>query len=262
MTIWDHHCHLDGSNTPGATLSERLEYVLRVADRMGIERLGLLLRAAGRDREIEQMLERHRRRVFCSLWMTLWNQTTEASLDQVNRWVADGPMVGIKLAGSDGVCSLPVYMPVFERAAQLRAEIAIHSFVIVGGEPPRPGGFVDTHGSRPQDVAELAGRLPETPVVFIHSGGDWELGLPAVRAARNVLVEISGSFPTRGMVEMAVREVGAERIVYGSDIGGRSFASQLAKVYGASITEREKELIFSGNLRRILTPILRTKGLL
>src|SRR3712207_6583780 len=32
---------------------------------------------------------------------------------------------------------------------------------------------------------------------------------------------------------MAVRELGAERILYGSDAGGRSFASQLAKVTGA-----------------------------
>ena len=68
------------------------------------------------------------------------------------------------------------------------------------------------------------------------------------------------SDPTSGFVEMAVRELGAERVIYGSDVGGRSFASQLAKVLGARIPQSAKELILGGNLRRLLTPMLRTKG--
>ena len=59
---------------------------------------------------------------------------------------------------------------------------------------------------------------------------------------------------------MAVRELGPERVVYGSDVGGRSFASQLAKVLGADIPDSAKELVAGGNLRRLLTPILRAKG--
>jgi hypothetical protein len=59
---------------------------------------------------------------------------------------------------------------------------------------------------------------------------------------------------------MGVRELGAERVVYGSDAGGRSFASQLAKVMGAEIPETARKLILGANLRRLLTPILRMKG--
>jgi predicted TIM-barrel fold metal-dependent hydrolase len=59
---------------------------------------------------------------------------------------------------------------------------------------------------------------------------------------------------------MAVRELGAERVLYGSDAGGRSFASQLAKVLGADIPDSAKQLILAGNLKRILQPILREKG--
>jgi len=57
-----------------------------------------------------------------------------------------------------------------------------------------------------------------------------------------------------------VRELGAERVVYGSGVGGRSFASQLAKVMGADIPEASKALVLGGNLRRLLGPILRMKG--
>ena len=59
---------------------------------------------------------------------------------------------------------------------------------------------------------------------------------------------------------MAVRELGAERVIYGSDVGGRSFASQVAKVMGANVPDSDKELILGGNLRRLLAPVLRKKG--
>ena len=81
-----------------------------------------------------------------------------------------------------------------------------------------------------------------------------------IRDEKNISAGIAGFDPTSGVVEMAVRELGPERVVYGSDVGGRSFASQLAKVLGADIPDSAKELVLGGNLRRLLTPILRAKG--
>ena len=54
------------------------------------------------------------------------------------------------------------------------------------------------------------------------------------------------------MVEMAVRELGAERVVFGSDAAGRSFASQLGKVYGADVPLAAKRMILRDNLRRLV----------
>ena len=92
------------------------------------------------------------------------------------------------------------------------------------------------------------------------AGGDWELGIRAIRSTKNVSTCIAGFDPTSGSVEMAVRELGAERVIYGSDAAGRSFASQLAKVMGAEISEPSRRLVLGENLRRMLTPILRAKG--
>jgi predicted TIM-barrel fold metal-dependent hydrolase len=77
-----------------------------------------------------------------------------------------------------------------------------------------------------------------------------------IRAAKNISAEVCGSDPTAGMVEMAVRELGPERVIYGSDFPGRSFASQLAKVYSADLSEAARRLILGDNLRRLLSPIL------
>ena len=98
-------------------------------------------------------------------------------------------------------------------------------------------------------------------IICGHSGGDWEIGLRAIRPRRNVYADLGGGDPTAGFTEMAVRELGAERVLYGSDVGGRGFASQLAKVFGAEISESAKRLVLGENLERLLRPILREKGI-
>jgi predicted TIM-barrel fold metal-dependent hydrolase len=122
-------------------------------------------------------------------------------------------------------------------------------------------GGNDPGESSPLDVMELARRHPGVQLMCGHSGGDWERGIRAIRSNPNVLLEIAGSDPCSGFVEMAVRELGADRIVYGSDVGGRSYASQLAKVHAAAVSEEAKAAALGGNLRRLLGPILKAKGL-
>jgi len=84
--------------------------------------------------------------------------------------------------------------------------------------------------------------------------------LRVIRSHRNVYADLGGGDPTAGFTEMAVRELGVERVLYGSDAAGRSFASQLAKVFGADIPESAKRLILGENLKRLLRPILEQKG--
>src|SRR5262245_56248052 len=109
-------------------------------------------------------------------------------------------------------------------------------------------------------LAALAARHPHAKLICGHAGGDWEQGIRAVRAHPNVSVDLGGGDPVAGVTEMAVRELGAERVLYGSDAGGRSFASQLGKVLGAAIPESAKRLVLGENLKRLLRPILKEKG--
>ena len=99
------------------------------------------------------------------------------------------------------------------------------------------------------------------PIICGHTGGTWELGLRAIRDQKNLFADLAGSDPTAGFTEMAMRERGEERIIYGSDSGGRSFASQLAKVHGAAISDPQKQQIFRDTLRGLMLPILKAKGI-
>ena len=56
------------------------------------------------------------------------------------------------------------------------------------------------------------------------------------------------------------RLLGASRVIYGSDVNGRSFASQIGRVLGAGIPLADKKLILRENLRRLLQPALQRKG--
>jgi predicted TIM-barrel fold metal-dependent hydrolase len=178
-------------------------------------------------------------------------QHGQASLAELDRCVRDGPMVGVKLWIAMA-CSRPELDPIAARAGELGVPVLQHAYWRTAGNPPDE--------STPPDVAALAARHPKTSFICAHSGSDWERGFRAIRTAKNVWAEICGSDPTAGMVEMAVRELGAERVLYGSDAPGRGFASQLAKVYGADVPLESKRLILRGNLERLLAPALKAKG--
>lgn len=246
-----------------------MEHLITAADRVGIERLCVYMGMSfildptpdelrRQNDQVLRAVARFPDRAFGFVYLN--PNHLEFSLEELDRCVAEGPMVGVKLWVATRASS-PKLDPIVERAAELDAVIFQHTWDKLGGDPPRSGGGNLPGESRSEDLAELASRYPDYPFVMGHAGGDWERGIRAVRARENIHVGIAGGFPQQGMTEMAVRELGAERVLYGSDVPLRSFGSQLAKVHGARISDKEKELIFGGNLRRLMRPILKRKGI-
>jgi predicted TIM-barrel fold metal-dependent hydrolase len=84
-----------------------------------------------------------------------------------------------------------------------------------------------------------------------HLGGKWQRGVRVVRDCPNVWADICGSRAYLGMVEHAVRELGVERVLYGSDAHGRAFIGQLAKVVGAELDVADKRRILWDNSARL-----------
>ena len=256
--IWDLHGHLSGAD--GRTPEQPPESLVRHADRLGISRCCIYMgmtfsydpapsdfRQANDD--VLRALERFPDRLFGFVYLN--PKFVAESLAELDRCVRDGPMVGVKLWVAKH-CDAPELDPLIRRATQYKAVVFQHTWMKITGNLPGE--------STPLDLARLAARHPEANLICGHTGGDWEQGIRAVKALPNIFVDLAGGDPVAGITEMAVRELGAERVIYGSDVPGRSFASQLAKVHGARVPMDAKRAIFAGNLKRILAPILRDKG--
>jgi uncharacterized protein len=258
FAIWDLHNHL--SVVEGRTPEERMARLLEIADRMEVERLCVYMgwpfvynpkpdRLREENDMVLQAIAHWHRRAFGFVYVS--GEHVDASLAEIERCVAQGPMVGIKLWVAKKA-NAPEIDVIIRRAAELKAVIFQHTWFKTTGNLPGE--------STPSDLVELARRHPTVKFICGHTGGNWEPGVRAVRAQENILVDLAGSDPTNGMTEMAVRELGAERVIYGSDAGGQAFASQLAKVYGARIPDQAKQRIFRDNFRQLLLPILADKG--
>ena len=85
-----------------------------------------------------------------------------------------------------------------------------------------------------------------------HLNGVGYRGIEAVVDVPNVVVDTSGGDPESGMVEAAVRRLGAHRVVYGSDAPIRHFGVTMNKVLGADISDAAKRAILWDNASRIL----------
>ena len=85
-----------------------------------------------------------------------------------------------------------------------------------------------------------------------HLNGCGVRGILDIQDLPNVYMDTSGSQPDAGFIEYAVAKIGAERILFGSDVPIRDYATQLAKVTGAAIPAEAKELILGANAARLL----------
>jgi predicted TIM-barrel fold metal-dependent hydrolase len=268
LRIWDIHYHglWEGD-------LKKHEQTMFYVNRMGIEHV-LSLDIAGtptdplgkmwtadKKKEVRAFLEKNSDRV--SGLIPIDPSDPLASCQKIEEWVEKGPCVGIKYYGGNpgGTrCSHANNDVIIRQAAKLNAFVYIHTWLQVGSEPRRPGGNNQPGESTPEDVALLARRFPDVPLICGHSGGDWELGVRAVRAFPNVYIEFSGSDPHSGQVDFTVAEVGADRLIWGGHGPSRSYSTELAKVFDADLTPAQREKIFGGNLRRIAEPIFRKKG--
>lgn len=261
LGIWDVHSHV---GTPGATPAKRMEALLKIADRVGVERLCICMsppwnyeptpeQMRRSNDDVLEILKHWSSRVFGFVYLN--PKHTRESLDELARCVADGPMIGIKL-WTGWRCSRAELDPIVRRAADLKAFILQHTWI-----KQRTKGNLPEE-STPMDLAELSARHPGVPLLCGHTGGgDWALGIRAIRERPDIFADLGGGDPVYGQVEMAVRELGAHRVIYGSDVNGRSFGSQIGRVLGADIPLADKRLILRENLRRLLLPALQRKGI-
>ena len=172
------------------------------------------------------------------------------SLDEIDRCL-DAGMVGIKV--HSGVkLNDPLYYPIIERCIELKLMILNHAECELGsggyrmkydlGRPPNT--------TIPEDFVKVAQRYPEAMLLFAHiCCGDWEYICKKLKAYPNVYVDVSGSNNDEGIIDFAVKYLGEDRILFGTD---NSFYQGVGRILAANLNERQRRKIFFDNYNNIL----------
>jgi len=158
----------------------------------------------------------------------------EAMADEIERCFDQPGFAGFKLHVSwNGVA---YDAPVYAYAAARRLPILAHTW---GDDSVRA-------------LARMARHYPAIPFLAGHSGaGDVTINLEEAHRTPNLFLELTYSGGTPWLVQRLVAEVGADRIVWGSDTILFAASHQVGKVVFADIPEAAQRAILAGNARRL-----------
>ena len=165
------------------------------------------------------------------------------SVAEIERRVQDEGFRGVKLEACVNARDKRMD-PIMETAERLKVPVLHHAWYNTLG----PSGNESTAG----DIANLASRFPRVPIIMAHLGGARVRGVQDLKPYSNLHIDTSGSQPMTGLVEYAVRELGPERVLYGSDVPGRDYSAQIGRVTGARVSDTVKEKILYGNAARLV----------
>ncbi|MBI5092540.1 MAG: amidohydrolase family protein [Candidatus Hydrogenedentes bacterium] len=165
------------------------------------------------------------------------------SLELLDRCNANGPCRLVKLWISQ-YADDPRLDPIFARALELDAAVMAHTFVKATGNMSRESTY--------HHVVSRARQHPQLKIWLAHYSGRWEEAARVIRDTPNVCLDTSGGEPEDGIVDCLLRHIPAERVFFGSDAPGRSFAVQMAKVLSANVTEDQRAKMLGENIRRWL----------
>ncbi len=170
------------------------------------------------------------------------------AIEEVERCVNERGMIGVKLYNQYRADD-PVVLPLIKKTAEMQIPVLLHAGhpfsieeALKMGQPQISDGV---------HIATLARRVPNSILINGHigGGGDWEWSIKALKKVYNVYVDTSGSVVDEGMIEMCVKYLGAERVLFGTDL---SMEEGVGKILGANLTDEQRELIFWKNMDSIL----------
>ena len=148
---------------------------------------------------------------------------TGHALAEIERCVGAGA-IGIKLLASRRADD-PLLDPICELAARRGLPLLHHIW------QHRTREWPTQEISDGVDLARLARRHPDVSFILAHlgGGGDYMHTLAAISDVPNILPDLSGSGVDRGMLDEALLRLGAERLLWGSDV---TMETGLAKLRG------------------------------
>ncbi len=136
-------------------------------------------------------------------------------------------------------------------------EYTVKEFEILVAQVEKLNMVLDVH-TELEEMEYIIRKFPRATIVFPHFGDSQEYDhifkrIDLVAKNSNCYLDTSGYGHDRvGMLEYAVKTIGAERVLFGSDFSINCPATVIARIENAFLTEEEKRKILSGNVQNLL----------
>ena len=242
--VIDIHAHIWGRDIPGSK-----QKMLQAIDRYSIDRVYISgLQSLNPSEEEVDFLNSHVARfmreepervggaVYC-------NPRNKNTMDVIRWGIEENGFEMIKLWASI-YADDPAVDPIMAYAEETGVPVLIHAIHDSIRQPENCSTAVH--------VANLARRHPKTKILMAHFGGSCYHGIPAIRACGNVWCDMSGPAFHGEELDYAVEMLGAERVLFGTDLPGAAYITNYAQVMGAELTEEQRQLIFYKNAQKLL----------
>jgi predicted TIM-barrel fold metal-dependent hydrolase len=244
--IVDAHAYIGFSHRRYPLRVRSTQGLLDVMDRFGIEKACVSsIKAMQYDfiegnQELKRETEKHPDRFipFCVVHPRYWADVKDEMVKCVVEWRFAGVVLHPLEQGFPADClSVKRLMEVVEH---LGVPVAIHS--------------AEDDVSHPRRIGALAAAFPSIRFIMYHMGRIFAFhdAIEVAMEHRNIILDTTDVTHHDGVVEKAVRMVGADRVVWGSNLPISYPGPNLKRILIARVTEEERQKILGGNILSIL----------
>ena len=165
------------------------------------------------------------------------------SILELDKYLSENPKyVGLKLY-SDGYINQPLNCPGHRNFLEVLQKKYPHNNCVL---------FHCCSYSSALQLLELAKNFPEVNFIMGHmGGGEWKKAIGVATQVSNIYLELCSSNPAQGKIEESVSEVGADKIMFGSDMCLLNPSCTIGMVESAQVSNEKKTLILYDNAARL-----------
>lgn len=241
--LFDVQCGFGGAK-PGQRRSATVEELLEQMERLSIARALVRIAPEDMDRDVPasnrvlyQTCDRHRSLVPCPTLLPASGGDVPGEPEQVELLISQG-------AGAAHLRPRKDYWSTAEWASGgLFAALAERRVPVLCNQ--------NAFGL--ETVAELSRRYPQLPFILFEVGYRLQRTLLALlRTCPNVLLSIGNPFSVHFGVEHLVKEVGAQRLLFGTGFPEADPMPAVSMLMYAELSDADKQLIGAGNFDRLI----------
>lgn len=240
--IVDGHVHIGKSTRLQIDMDG--DGLLRIADTLGIDKLcctdltALFYDMHEGNRLLYEEMKRHPDRIlgYASLHSTRFGQE---GLDEIRRCHDDYGMTGLKIYSTPEMSiAEPAMLPIMALCAELAMPILSHT--------------------TPAECDYLMSHAPEATLIMAHAGGqpyahgDWNRAIMIAQRHPNLYLDTACSTVDSSFVATCIRELGPERVIFGTDIPLLDPWPQFVKASEVDVDAEARALLMGGNILRLM----------